>query len=224
MDDSKSTKTKKKKKGRKKTKSGVVSQNDPQPESEVKPAPNTIDRNMPMASMNVSMQLPHMTAPTSAAMAGLQVRGLDASSVALSGTGLDLLAYQSLLQQRELAALREQSLAFSAGLSSGSPNLLRSLGRGRLDQSALLGSPSRLFSANLLTPEEQLLLLRRSQDAADISLRQCLDLTQRAPEALSQLTPSTLALLQERQRLLARQRMEILLSASGNPPLPPGGP
>jgi hypothetical protein len=114
------------------------------------------------------------------------------------------------------------------------PAGLRMLDTPLTGTSSLMGSPpflgGSLPSPGLsglrggLSQEEQLFLLRRNQESTDLSIRQRLELMQQQDQSrqmqhlmdlqLQQQQPShSMALMQERQRLLERQRLEQMIMA-----------
>ena len=211
----------------------------------------------------------NMSGASPGGMTGFPGPGMDVAGLGAMGSGsLDMLAYQNLMRQRELQALREQAMGLQAGLGgAGSPGLLRggmaggplgAAGMGYMDRSfGGLGGAGGLLPQNMggagapgmalspggafggldaarsgLTPEEQLFLLRRNQEEMDLSLRQRLELMQQQQQQARQMQlmelqqqqqqqqqfPPELAMMQERQRFLERQRLEQLLASQGGAP------
>lgn len=175
-----------------------------------------------------------------------------------NAANLDMMAYQNILRQRELAALREQQ-AMQMGVAGG-PGGMESLLRGGggagmslMDRQAMASGPSSSLmggtpggfaglglsggyggfdrggmpesARSSLSPEEQLYLLRRNQDEMSLSLRQRLELVNHQQQARhlppqqfslmdlqqQQQSPQGMAMMQERARLMERQRLEQML-------------
>lgn len=145
---------------------------------------------------------------------------------------LDMMTYQNILRQRELAALREQhALGLPPTMDPllrGGPTLLAS------PPAALAGVGYGGLESSGLTPEEQLYLLRRNQDEMSLSVRQRMQQQQQQARQMQHLSlmelqqaptgpPDMGLMMQERQRLLERQRLEQLLATHsfagmGGPP------
>jgi hypothetical protein len=168
--------------------------------------------------------------------------------------GLDAATYHSFLRQRELLAFHERmamsgqaGIGFPLGSGGGGiqnflrggafPAGLRMIDTPLAGNASLMGSPPPFFRGGLPSPglsgmrgelsqEEQLFLLRRNQETANLSIRQRLELMQQQDQSrqMQQLfelqlqqqqqpSPAMAALMQERQHLLERQRLEQMLMA-----------
>lgn len=209
-------------------------QEKPKAKAAPSPRPTQPPANAPPPSMMQHMNL------TNPAMGGLRP-GMEAG---LRGGGLDMAAYQNMMRDRQIAA--------QMGLTPGLGGPIGG-GLGMMDRS-FMGGPSGLLSSGLgggspgmlpasggyagldmsstLTPEEQLYLLRRNQEDTDMSIRRRLELLQQQRarqmqllEMQAPLPASNMGMMQERQLLMKRQRMEQLLAAQGGAPRgpPPAG-